>query len=575
MEELRAEDGMPVAAEVYEALRAIVAGSTGDAQETATLEFKEDPALRDPGKPDAKLIEMLLGEAVCLANGEGGEAHIVLGVSDKVAGPEALTGTQRQPAWIEQKLANGTKPSLRVEAHPLLFADVRLLWIRLPRQYTVYARTKGQASYRVGTSCEPMTDQARRTIAAKRANPDFSAEASSRSLDELKPAALEAARALLRSRRQIAGGTDNVPEIAAGLLSSLGLLTSGGQLTVAGELLFCELPPPRLSVRHLLRRVPGGAPSALELSGPLILVISELTEAIGRNASSEIARVTLDDGQEVAIPAFPQTAVDEIITNALIHRDWGLFAPVVVDQSPSTLKVVSPGPLPHGVSEDRLLTTTSTPRNPLLMAAMRQLGLAEEPSRGFDRMWVSMLHSGRDVPEVDATDQAVEVVLAAGQPDADFIRAVRELAAEFGDDMMDSVTVLLVVRHLYLHPMIALKQVIKETQVSEIEARNTMQWLETSGVVDKVRAADEWVLSQRSRQVSGLAGQPVATVSVQEWIEERFRGGDELTAREIAVETGMERHEITGILTHLRNLGRAVIVPTGPQRGPNTRWAAP
>nr|WP_259343851.1 ATP-binding protein [Corynebacterium diphtheriae] len=84
-------------AHVMNALDAIWEGSIADSLESETLEFKEDPACAGRGKPhgnpQAALIEKLIDEAVCLANGDAGTGHIVVGIKDKIGGPEAFTGT--------------------------------------------------------------------------------------------------------------------------------------------------------------------------------------------------------------------------------------------------------------------------------------------------------------------------------------------------------------------------------------------------------------------------------------------------------------------------------------------------
>lgn len=168
-----------------------------DAQESATLDFKEDPAQAPGGNgrnSDAKLVDFLLDERVCLANGDAGEAHIMLGVVDKVPDPAAYTGTERDPEWLANKVFNGTKPTLRVEVGAIHLKGTRLVWIRIPAALTVYERTKGQASHRVGTACVPLPDAERRALTAARANPDFTAAPSELSIAELDPIAVTEGR---------------------------------------------------------------------------------------------------------------------------------------------------------------------------------------------------------------------------------------------------------------------------------------------------------------------------------------------------------------------------------------------
>lgn len=222
-----------------------------------------------------------------------------------------------------------------------------------------------------------------------------------------------ALRRILRKHRSAGSLEGSVPDTTTGLLRELGLLRRDGTLKRAGEILLAEPIETDVVIRHLWRDFPRADPKVTEIAEPVILALPRLLRLIAGRGAQEIARVQFGDGREIAIPSFPKQAVDEVVANALIHRDWRISRPVVVEQSDRVLKIASPGPLPPGVRVENLLTTLSVPRNNRLMAAMRTLGLAEESSRGFDRMWAAMIQSGREVPEVVATDATVQVILAA------------------------------------------------------------------------------------------------------------------------------------------------------------------
>lgn len=571
----------PLPQEVAHALDAIRAGATGDALESSTLDFKEDPARvptrqRGSGNPDAKVVESVLDAAICFANGSAGEAHIVLGVADKRAGLEAFSGTDRDAQWVERKVFESTIPHLRVEARDLSYHEVRLLLIRVPEGLSVYTRTNGAARRRVGTQCVPMTENDRRALQYARANPDLTARPSSSTLDDLDYLALKRATELLSARRAATGDGTAAPAEPLALLRELGLLTDSGEITEAAVLLFGRSRPGAVVARHLLRQVPGGDPTVTEISGPVVLATEQLQTLIQRHSDAEIARVDLGTGQEVPVPAFPSTAVDEVVSNALVHRDWSMSSPVVVDQAPRLLKVWSPGALPFGVDIHRLLTVQSVPRNNKLMAGMRQLGLAEESSRGFDRMWRSMLATGREAPEVDADDFHVEVRLVASRPDTNFIAALNLFRRQFGDNIIDAVSTLIVLRHLSRAPLMTVRQVQRETQGGPAESLQVMIWLEDEGLVQPVTSrGDEWVLTSAALACLGSAVPAgLSTVSVQEWVEEHLRAGDSLTNRDIVEATGLDGREVTQLLRYLRQTGRAQIDPDGPSRGPTVRWRA-
>lgn len=567
---------------VRSALDAIWSGSTGDSQETATLDFTEDPTQvpnRPSGKgnPDAEAAEMLISECVCFANGSEGEAFVVLGVSDKRAGTAAFTGTTRAAEWVERKIFEKTKPNLRVEATALDFQGRQILVIRVPAGLSVYSRTNGAASRRVGTACMPMAEAERTALHAARANPDMTSRASMATVDDLDPLALSEGRRLLTAKRQATGDATTVPVQPVAFLRELGMITPDGSLTIAAELLFGRHQPTSVSVRYLRRTVPGGEPAVTDLSGAIVLVFREVQDLVRRNTDAEIARVELPGGQEVALPAFPDKAIDEVVSNALIHRDWSMTSPVKVDQSPRILKVWSPGSLPFGVDEDHLLTTQSVPRNNRLMAGMRALGLAEETSRGFDRMWSAMLATGRGAPEVEADDFHVMVTLAASRPNTDFVAGLARMRTRFSSDVIDTVNTLIVLHHLTHAPLMTLRQVTAQTQTGNLEAMEIMEWLTDVGIVQPVtQRGDEWVLTSDSRaELGGSLATDIASVSVQDWIEERLRAGEAVTNQEIVAATGADSKDVTALLSYLRKSGRAVKDPSGPSRGANVRWVGP
>lgn len=559
---------------IADALEAVYGGSTGDALETQWLDFKEDPAVHEQEKnPDARLVETLLDTAVCLANGVDDDTHIVLGISDKKAGQEAFTGTSRRALWLEDKIMKGTVPPLRVEAEEFLFRNTPLVWIRIPRGMRFYERTKGQATYRVGKLCKPATSEIRRAIELRRLNPDYTALASHMTVSDLDPLAIEFGRKLWLQRNQARGDIVERPTTETAFLRELGLLDSRDRVTIAAELLFSPQQNGRISARLLKRAIPGAEPKDREFGDPLVILVGKLTEAIKDGSSSEIARVDLGGGQETSIPAFPAQAVDEAVVNALVHRDWALLAPVVIDQTPRTLQVTSPGSLPFGVDPERLLTTHSVPRNATLMRAFRRLGLAEESSRGFDRMWAAMLRSGREVPEVIATDSFVSVRISAGKPDANFIRGLMRLAEDVPEEVVTSVYVLVILAHLYRNPTLTWQELLAKTGIGEMEARELVDLLvEHRILVAHGERLPQWSLS--SQAAKSFSKTQVIHKPLEQWIRDQLRSGQSLTARDIANVMGVGRQEVTAILMQLRELGEVKIDPAGPQRGPTTRWIA-
>lgn len=577
MPPLSLPDDLPLP--VRPALMAIYEGrSTAGSQESETLEFKEDPAHTprhtNHDKARAQLTEKLIDEAVCIANGDAAGGYIILGVADKVKGPEAFTGLSQD--WdtkdLERKIFNGTRPQLRVQAQEFSVAGARIVIIHIPEALTLYTRTRGQASRRIGATCVPLTEEERSSIRAARANPDYSHHMSDISIEDLELSYLNEARRLMELKYQHSGGGE-VPATNRGLLRELGLIRESGQLIRAADILFRPTVSGEVSVRHLCRPILGSEPRVTDFTDPVITALPRLRRLIADTGNSEVDRIRFENGQETAITRFPAQAVDEVITNAFIHRDWQIRRRIVVDQSPQSLRVWSPGALPIGVDADHLLTTQSVPRNNSLMTAMRLLGLAEESSRGFDRMWAAMIATGRQPPDVRATDDYVEVVLTAGKPDTGFVKALHELGHMVAHEVLENVNTLIVLWSLREAPLVTINQVRQRTQTTDAEAREFMDFLSSQDLVSRIHDAAEWVLSDASRAAFGYTTEDrVPPISLEEWITAKLSDGHKLEAADIAAKFGIERKEATSHLAHLRSIGRARIDPDGPQRGPRTRW---
>ncbi|WP_312899422.1 ATP-binding protein [Corynebacterium variabile] len=551
-------------------------GVTADDLETATLDFKEDPVHHRGGNPDAKAVELLIDAMVCFANGDAGDAWLVFGIGDRRSGPEAFTGTDRDAMALTGKIFNATRPNLRVEPTVVTVHGCRIIAFRVPAGLTVYTRTSGAATYRDGDRCRPLEGEVRRHLEYRRANPDYTARASSVGADQLDPDALAHARELIARTRTTRGDTTPPPQTTGEILRLLDLLTASGGMTVAAEILFHRRPGDRPLARFLYRNSPMGQPTVTELREPLVLMFGRLHDLVRLHADAEIARVDLGLGQEAPVPTFPAQAVDEVITNALVHRDWGLMDAVVVDQSALTLTVTSPGGLPAGVRVDRLLSTPSRPRNPCLMNALRVLGLVEQSSRGFDRMWLAMLSTGREVPTVDVDDYSVSVSMYAGEPDADFIRVLAGVRSTFGDEISGDVGCVAVLRYLTRHSVLSLSSSAKLLETSESQASQIMTFMGGKNVVipgDTGRG--DWVLSEQSRDLLGASMDvPPAVPTVQRWIEERVAAGNSVTNRDVVTATGADPREVTTILRYLQTSGVLTKDPTGPGRGPAVRWIA-
>lgn len=220
-----------------------------------------------------------------------------------------------------------------------------------------------------------------------------------------------------------------------------GLLVSQGSSTVAspvGLLLFGHLPQlmyphwgigaVRIDGRCLSDRVL----ARVDLEGPLpdllaggLAFVEEHTHRIADQVEGPAAAGVGVGGESVIglQTEYPTVAVREALVNALVHRDLKRTGRVGIHIFDDRLEVVSPGALPGGVpplDELSVAGGESLPRNPLLAAGARALGIGEHIGRGLTL--IRRVMSGDSVhrpARIVASPSAVRVVLpSALVPDA-------------------------------------------------------------------------------------------------------------------------------------------------------------
>jgi ATP-dependent DNA helicase RecG len=101
----------------------------------------------------------------------------------------------------------------------------------------------------------------------------------------------------------------------------------------------------------------------------------------------------------VPIPDQDPRAFREALVNALVHRDYTRLGAVHVRWETDAIVVSNPGGFVEGVTLDNLLVVEPRPRNPLLAAAVKRIGLAERTGRGIDVLYQGLLRYGRPAPD--------------------------------------------------------------------------------------------------------------------------------------------------------------------------------
>lgn len=161
----------------------------------------------------------------------------------------------------------------------------------------------------------------------------------------------------------------------AAMLSNLGMLKDG-KISLGGLLLFGKNPQqfrPTFTVQCI--SVVGNDISTNEFrdkeepfSGNLKELYDKTLSFITRNLRKLQKESSFNSQPELEIPI---ETIEELLVNALIHRDYFISSSIKVFVFDNRFEIVSPGKLPNTLTIDNIKIGTSIPRNPILFTNAR------------------------------------------------------------------------------------------------------------------------------------------------------------------------------------------------------------
>ncbi len=156
------------------------------------------------------------------------------------------------------------------------------------------------------------------------------------------------------------------------LLQNMNLATDDGRLNLAGVLLFAEQPEwivPQFVVKAI--RYPGNEIHATDyldtedFSGPLQKLFEGVLAFVMRN----LHKVQAGRGVNApGLPEIPEAVFEELLVNALVHRDYLVSAPIRLFVFDNRIEIISPGHLPNNLTVEKIRTGNSNIRNPILVS---------------------------------------------------------------------------------------------------------------------------------------------------------------------------------------------------------------
>lgn len=186
------------------------------------------------------------------------------------------------------------------------------------------------------------------------------------------------------------------------LLQNMNLATDAGVLNLGGVLLFAERPEwikPQFLVKAI--RYPGNAihvsdyVDTEDFSGPLRKVFDDTLAFVMRN----LHKIQAGRGVNApGLPEIPEAVFEELLVNALVHRDYLVSAPIRLFIFDNRIEIVSPGHLPNNLTVEKIKAGNSNIRNPILVSYVAKGML---PYHGLGSGITRALH---EWPEIDFTD---------------------------------------------------------------------------------------------------------------------------------------------------------------------------
>lgn len=184
------------------------------------------------------------------------------------------------------------------------------------------------------------------------------------------------------------------------LLTNMNLMNQG-QLNVAGGLLFAKSPQYAL---------PAFIVKAVAFVGTQIEderyidsrdIAGKLADVFQQTLGFIVANTHAAQGEQgfnsQGQPEIPRIVWEELVANALIHRDYFVSAPIRVLVFPDRVEIISPGHLPNNLTIENIKAGNSNMRNPILASFAAKL----LPYRGLGS---GLLRSLRAWPQIELID---------------------------------------------------------------------------------------------------------------------------------------------------------------------------
>ncbi|MCL1876073.1 MAG: putative DNA binding domain-containing protein [Synergistaceae bacterium] len=330
-------------------------------------------------KKDVTNSDSLASDMVAFSNGEGGK--IFIGVID-VGSITGLTNDDihRLNQLISNAASQGVKPAINPETENVLTDRGLVMIVSIPEGINKpYQDKNGVFWVKSGADKRRATSREEIQRMFQRSNLIHADEIP---IQGVTVADLDLDYFRDFFQRRFGESLDNQNLPLPKILENMNLLKNG-LLTVSGTLLFAKTPQFKLPAFI----VKAGAFDSNELSTSRYNdsrdITGKMADVFHQTVGFIVSNLHHVQGEQginsVGIPEIPSESIEEIVSNALIHRDYFISAPVRVFVFLDRVEIISPGHLPNNLTVENIKSGNSNTRNPVLASFANHI----LPYRGF------------------------------------------------------------------------------------------------------------------------------------------------------------------------------------------------
>ncbi|MGB3342505.1 MAG: RNA-binding domain-containing protein [Aequorivita sp.] len=339
--------------------------------ETSLVQFK----IR-VDKKDKKLAAYDLGtEMVAFANTKGGV--MVIGVDDTTGDIDGLSFEELQTTnqLLSNVATNNVKPAIHIFTETVEIKDQKLVVASVPEGSSKpHTDNKGIIWVKNGSDKRKVTSREEMARLLQSSGNLYADETvvNGTTINDIDEAFF-GQFIISKTKKSL----EEIGQPTATLLSNLGMLKNG-TLTLAGLLLFGKNPQQyRSTFTVQCVSFVGNEISSDEFrdkEDPFEGNLKELYEQTLSFITRNLRKIQKEESfNSPAVLEIPIETIEELVVNALVHRDYFMMTSIKVFIFDNRVEIISPGKLPNTLTVDNIKAGTSIPRNPILFTNARHI----------------------------------------------------------------------------------------------------------------------------------------------------------------------------------------------------------